>query len=243
MSRAASTRRPALLAVLALLSCTGTSNQQRAHEAPAAQASAGTSPVAPSPVAGTGPAYPDRVVSFQPGEFAGYGSEGFPHVVLGPPRGGGGRAGSLDVLSLGSGGSIVLEFQGVEIVDGPGADLVVFENPFESSQGLFVETGVVAVSEDGRVWHEFPCDARNAAGGFPGCAGVAPVLSNPTNGIPPASPGAGGDRFDLGTLGVRRARFVRIRDSLANEAEGTSGGFDLDAVLALHTVPTSTPAP
>ena len=76
----------------------------------------------PTPFAG-------RVVSFTPGEFAGFGQEGLPHIVLGPPHGAGAGMGSLDVLSLGRGGDIVLEL-GLLLVDGPGVDLLVFENPF-----------------------------------------------------------------------------------------------------------------
>jgi hypothetical protein len=140
--------------------------------------------------------------------------------------------GSLDVLSLGREGSIVLELTDTAVVDGPGVDLLVFENPF----GNYVETGVVAVSEDGQVWHEFPCGLT--AEGFPGCAGVHPVHSSPDNGFSPTDPAAaGGDGFDLATLGVTRARFIRIRDSGANGYGGNSGGFDLDAVAVVNGGP------
>lgn len=143
--------------------------------------------------------------------------------------------GSLNVLSLGRGGSIVVEFTDIELVDGPGVDLLVFENPFDSPAGRFIETGVVAVSEDGRTWYEFPCDTTRAAEGYPGCAGVRQVYASPENGIAATDPAtAGGDGFDLGTLGVTRARFVRIRDSGANEYDGISGGFDLDAVAVVN---------
>jgi hypothetical protein len=47
---------------------------------------------------------------------------------------------------------------------------------------------------------------------------------------------AGGDGFDLATIGVSRARFVRIRDSGANSYSGTSGGFDLDALSVVNGV-------
>lgn len=184
---------------------------------------------------GTVPADPfaDRVVSFQPGEAAGFGQEGFPRVVLGPPQGEGDSAGSLDVLTLGRQGVIVLEFTDLAVVDGPGVDLLVFENPF----GRYTETGVVAVSDDGVTWHEFPCEATNRAAGFPGCAGVRPVYSRPDNGISATDPAvSGGDGFDLGALGVSRARFVRIRDSGANAYNDVTGGFDLDAVSVVHGV-------
>jgi hypothetical protein len=174
-----------------------------------------------------------RVVSFKPGEDAGFGRDGYPDIVLGPPHGTGAGMGSLDVLSLGKQGEIVLELT-LGAVDGPGVDLLVFENAFAN----FAETGVVAVSEDGQTWHEFPCAAANRAGGYPGCAGVKPVFSTPENGLSPTDPSvAGGDGFDLSTLGVARARFVRIRDSGANTYGFTSGGFDLDAISVVNGSP------
>ena len=170
--------------------------------------------------------FADAVVSFEPGEFAGFGADGFPDIVLGCPRGGG-NTGSLDVLSLGEQGIIVLEFTDIGLVDGDGPDLLVFENPFPG----FSETGVVAVSEDGETWHEWPCDAEDESGAYPGCAGVNPVFANPEDDFDMTDPAeAGGDAFDLADLGVERARFVRIRDSGANTYGGTSGGFDLDAI-------------
>jgi hypothetical protein len=178
--------------------------------------------------------FADRVVSFKPGQDAGFGQDGYPDIVLGPPVGFGAGMGSLDVLSLGDRGEIVLEFKDIGVVDGPGVDLLVFENPF----GTFAETGSVSVSEDGQAWHEFPCDAANRAGGFPGCAGVKPVFSSPDSGLSPTDPSvAGGDGFDLATLGVARARFVRIRDTGTNSYGFTSGGFDLDAVAVVNGSP------
>lgn len=170
--------------------------------------------------------FADVVVSFTPGAGAGYGQEDLPDVVLGPPFAVPG-GGSLDVLSLGDGGEIVLEFNDIGLIDGPGVDLLVFENPFPG----WTETGVVAASEDGVAWQEWPCDTESQAG----CAGVQSVNSNPGNGIDPTDPAlAGGDGFDLAALGLARARFVRVRDSGANSYEGSSGGFDLDAVAVVN---------
>jgi hypothetical protein len=198
--------------------------------------------------AGTKPADPfaDRVVDYRFGDQAGFGQDRFPRVVLGPPVGAGQWAGSLDVLSLGRGGSITLEFTDVVAVDGPGVDLLVFENPFQkyNSDDFFVETGTVSVSEDGVTWFDFPCAPTDKAGGYPGCAGVRPVHSNPSNGIPATDPAvAGGDGFDLATVGLARARFVRITDTGLNSYGGTSGGFDLDAVAVVNGQPVDGAAP
>lgn len=170
-----------------------------------------------------------EVISFEPGENAGYGEEDLPEVVLGPPDGGG-EIGSLDVLSLGREGEIVLAL-GAELVDGEGADLLVFENPFPG----WYETGRVAVSQDGSSWQEWPCDPLDEAAGFPGCAGVGLVWAASDNDLDPTDPEeAGGDAFDLADLGLESARFVRIRDSGENSYDGNNGGFDLDAIARVN---------
>ena len=50
----------------------------------------------------------------------------------------------------------------------------------------------------------------------------------------PIDPGlTGGDAFDLETLGLTRATFVRIRDR-SRDGAGNTAGFDLDAVGIVH---------
>lgn len=181
---------------------------------------------------GTDP-FADAVVEFTPGPDAGFGSDEFPEVVLGPPQGSGGGAGSLDVLSLGELGSITLEMTDLEIIDGPGPDLLVFENPFPG----WLETGVVEASLDGIDWYAWPCSAEDADGDFPGCAGTAAVYATADFWVDPTDPvAAGGDAFDLADLGLPAARFVRISDSGYNFMRygGTTGGFDLDAIAAAN---------
>jgi hypothetical protein len=181
-----------------------------------------------------GDPFADAVVSFMPGAGAGFGQNRFPDIVLGPPHGNGSGSGSLDVLSLGFEGVIELQFTDIAASDGPGVDLLVFENPF----GGFAETGIVSVSDDGVDWREFRCAFDDVDGGYPGCAGVKAVSSNPENGISPTDPRvAGGDGFDLHDVGLTRARFVRIRDSGANHFYGPpAGGFDLDAISVVNGV-------
>lgn len=175
--------------------------------------------------------FADRVVSFEPGDSAGFGQDAFPEIVLGAPQGNGLDAGSLDVLSLGRGGIIVLEFTDMALRDGPGPDLLVFENAFNG----WTELGQVAVSEDGQTWHEWPCDPSDPDGDDSGCAGHRPVLSNSDNDLDPTDPHrAGGDAFDLADLGIETARFVRITDTGTNFYAGKTGGFDLDAVAVVH---------
>lgn len=187
------------------------------------------------PGAGLEPApelYASEVISFVSGAAAGYGEDLMPGVVLGAPRPSGEGGGSLDVLSLGVGGEIVLGFSGREIVDGPGPDFVVFENPFVIDGGdgaVFAELGEIAVSEDGQTWRAFECDSDQRSD-WAGCAGWRPTLAYDPATTEALSPDlTGGDPFDLADLGLEAARFVRVRD-LATEGQAPTGGFDLDAV-------------
>ncbi len=180
----------------------------------------------------------DRVRAFEPGTSAGFGADGLPGIVLGPPEGLGMDQGSTDVVSLGNGGRIVVSFDDNGVVDGPGDDLVIFENPFYSGDFLFDELAFVEVSSDGREWKQFPYDADTGEG----LAGRVPVLANSTNGLDPLDPESGGDRFDLADVGLEFVRFVRITDAgaLVDDAgnhafAGTKGGFDLDAAAAIHS--------
>ncbi len=184
-----------------------------------------------------------KVVSVTYGDCAGFGLTSMPAVVEGPPVGGGALAGSLDVVSLGYKGEIVLSFEPNAIVDGPGADFIVFENAFAggSSAGpVFAELADVSVSEDGITWKTFSCTPGSGPP-YGSCAGWRPVYSAPGNAISPVDPSvAGGDPFDLAEVGLTTARFVRIRDlgTIACPSDpakkSTTVGFDLDAVALVH---------
>lgn len=193
------------------------------------------------------------VVAFSPGACAGFGADSMPGIVEGPPVGGGSSHGSTDVVSLGNAGTIVVSFAPNAIVDGPGPDFIVFENPFwiaGNPSGVYAEPGEVSVSDDGTTWQTFPCtptydpSASDGTGTEPpygSCAGWHIVYSNPSNGISPLDPAtAGGDAFDLADLGVTHARYVRIVDKTmescpeAGPDEPTTNGFDLDAVAIVN---------
>lgn len=175
------------------------------------------------------------VESFSPGKGAGYGQEDFPEVVFGHPIGAGDKQGSLDVLSLGKGGEIVVGFGANAIVDGDGVDFIVFENAFYVGGNVdkpFKELGEVSVSEDGQTWTAFPCDPDGPT--LEGCAGWHPIYANDEYAISPFDPlVAGGDAFDLSEIGVARARFVRVRD-VGKIAAAPNAGFDLDALAIVH---------
>lgn len=236
-----STRRPALALapVLALLCTVACDDRDPAHEDVDDQ----------PPVDGACPErdasdpFADCVDAFHPGD-ASFGHDQLPEIVLGPPRGAG-ELGGMDVASLGCGGSITLYFAGAGIPDGPGDDLLVFENPFALSEdATFVEPARVLVSDDGERWREFPCDLESSPPR--GCAGIDLVHFDPDDpaagGDDPRDPAAaGGDAFDLADVGLERARWVRLIDVTEDYyghgmwCVGGAGGFDLDAVAAIHS--------
>ncbi|HYV84481.1 MAG TPA: hypothetical protein VFB49_01085 [Patescibacteria group bacterium] len=215
--------------------------------------------------------FPDRIVVYAVGSISAPPAFNSwqPGIVLGPPGNATPTTGSLTVLSLGHGGSITLGFTDNEILDGPGPDFVVFENPFFCSAvpagaadpwSVFAEPGVVEASDDGVTFHAFPysaaalaqvvtsCSDRALVAQLQGLAGLTPSFTG--NWTIPDDPlvfdvsapggvsGHGGDAFDLAAIGLTRARFIRITDpNLAIGNPGSSEGFDLDAVVALHARP------
>lgn len=194
----------------------------------------------------------DSVVVFEPGSGQNFGQQPpyFPNNVLGPPDKNAKptvpSADPNEILSLGLGGRIVLAFTDNLIIDGPGADFTVFENAFirqfGPAAGLpFAEPARVAVSRDGITFVAFPFDSLT----LKGLAGVTP-----TNGCadPTHPDSAGGDSFDLADLGIDSVRFVELVDvtSLIKDNpnhpywDPTLSGFDLDAVVAVHSAPVRT---
>lgn len=184
--------------------------------------------------------YARGVQSYRSGANAGYGLSNYPDVVLGPPSGRGTNSGSTDVLSLGVGGEIVLDFGARTIVDGDGPDFIVFENPFyasgSSQASVFAELGEVSVSNDLTTWTTFHCTKDPPSPGvYPGCAGWLPTLMYDPFVVVPLDPNkTGGNTFDLKDIAVTSARYVRVLD-LATSGQGTSAGFDLDAIGVINS--------
>ncbi|HEY3176336.1 MAG TPA: hypothetical protein VGK94_11335 [Candidatus Polarisedimenticolia bacterium] len=131
---------------------------------------------------------------------------------------------------------------------------------------VFAEPGKVAVSADGVTFVEYPYDPSALAlvgqdatpsSALPllrGLAGITPTFTG--NYTLPDDPdlwdpngsggvsGAGGDAFDLATVGLTQARYILITDlGLATGFAGAAEGFDLDSVVALHSIPAPTAGP
>ena len=124
--------------------------------------------------AGAVDCFPDRVALYAPGPVASPPpfNSWQPGIVLGPPGNTNPTNGTLTVVALGRGGSIVVEFTDNVVVDGPGPDFIVFENPFFCTAApatpadpwsSFAEPGIVEASEDGVVFHAFPYDTAALA--------------------------------------------------------------------------------
>jgi hypothetical protein len=108
---------------------------------------------------------PDLVAGFTPGTGATFGHDLLPGIVLGWPGASSIDQQSLDVVSLGGGGAIIVGFADNVIVDRPGPDFIVFENPFivpplpadcSSSYNVYAEPAFVSASDDGVTWYPFP---------------------------------------------------------------------------------------
>ena len=177
------------------------------------------------------------------------------HAIDGVHGAGAAAGNTDDVFSLGySPGEddhVVLSWGGRRVTNGPGADLVVFENAFLVGGGpeAFMDPAIVYLSRDGEEWVAFPHDYAAVdegtysalPGDWSGFAGIAPVLLNDdTN---PADPfdaaAAGGDQFDLALLpdeGEAAAikaegfRFLKIVAAPAESNPDTGEPYASDAI-------------
>lgn len=165
---------------------------------------------------------------------------GDPEAAANGVRAGGCCSGSTDVYSLHLDGArthLVLAFD-EPVVDGEGADLVVFENPFEiAGGGVFIDPVVVEVSVDGDVFEPFPYEApatySSDPGDWSGLGGVTPGAFDVDDATTPDAhlEEAGGDRFDLADLGLDAITHVRLRVDPSLPVDPVSDGPDIDGVM------------
>lgn len=160
-------------------------------------------------------------------------------------------------------GSITLSFD-TAITNGGGYDFAVFENGFISGSdgGLFAELAYVLVSTDGDYWSLFPSisltDGLAGAYGTIDATDVHNLAGKHANNYG-TSEGTGFDLSDLtddalvlaGLVDLDEINYVRVVDIPGSgdycDSEGNpiydawvtwgSGGFDLDAVGAINSVP------
>jgi hypothetical protein len=134
------------------------------------------------------------------------------------------------VLSFGHKGSLVLQIsQQGELLDKEGPDFVIYENVMNTGRGGYYQEPAyvgVAMINEARAYTWFAC--RPLENMHAGCAGILPTDE-------------GGDAFDLASIGIARAKFIKIVDvgySYSHPDARAKGpdpeGFDLDSVDLLH---------
>lgn len=185
-----------------------------------------------------GVAFADRVVAFDTNNQAG-GGVFQPSNALGAPS-----STSTMVHSLGVGGFLTLGFS-VVLTDGPGDDLIVFENPFASAGRVYSEAMFVEVSTDGVEFARFPnlytgpaisggSFALNYPGIYSGLAGIKPHRGGVAGNDPGDVVEAGGDSFDLadlrthpsvlnGKVDLANINQVRLVDVVAGQSRDSVG--------------------
>lgn len=143
-----------------------------------------------------------------------------------------------EVLCLGFGGEILVGLKDKVILDEAGIDFKIFENAFINpiNSKIFAEPGIVSVSQDGINFIPFPYNFET----LDGCAGITPVIGS-ENPFDPNS--KSGDGFDLKTIGLSWAKYIKIKD-ITNLVfadknhyyyDFVLSGFDLDAVAIINS--------
>lgn len=169
---------------------------------------------------------------------------------------------TLGVVSLGDGGMAIITFP-FPVADGPGPDLAVFENGFSPA---FLELAHVEVSSDGIHFVRFPSVSLTQTGSQIGPFENWAIDPTDLHNLAGKYEGGSGTPFDLadlrGTdpmLDVSHITHVRVIDvvgavnpllgstdslgNLINDPFPTNfitGGFDLDAIGAMHAAPLGT---
>lgn len=166
--------------------------------------------------------------------------------------------GPAAMVSLGDSGYATLEFE-LPIINGPGFDLVVFENGFKlgSDTSYYLELAFVELSLDGNTYYRFPTHSLTQTDNQVSDAeGLNPTKLDGFAGKYPANYGVGFDLdrlYDIHPNAPRKFKYVRVVDAVGSinrhqqfDSQGNvvndpyptpyfTGGFDLMAVGAIHT--------
>lgn len=204
-------------------------------------------------------AWATAVDSFSPGPVdianpgLGVAQFGLPANTLGPSTNE-----EFDVYSLGDGGEITLFFAD-GIANGIGDDFAVYENGFFTPGGLFAEFAFIEVSSNGIDFARFDSTSLHATP-VSSFASVDPTDYDNLAGDQPLDLGTGFDLAELtnhplvyaGLLNPIDIQYVRVIDVVGDgsQLDGlgqpvydpyatafASGGFDINAVGVLNTVP------
>ena len=217
-----------------------------------------TYPPAPPDAATTAVAYDDpRIVAWAEGVDSYLQGAGVTEAEVMMPSQALGPAGTdtLEVVSLGNGGSMTLTF-GAPITDGDSWDFAVYENGFATD--VFLELAFVEVSTDGVHFVRFDSAFHSAVTPCGTCSGTAAEMG----GLAGAYMVGYGTPFDLaalrnspsvrdGTVDLTSINYVRIVDIIGDGTTldsfgrgivdplttGPTAGFDLDGIAVLNQRP------
>ncbi len=171
-----------------------------------------------------------------------------------------GEALSNGVLSLGDSGYATLRFD-ASLFDGPGPDFAIFENGFKAQTGgYYLELAFVEVSSDGQNFFRFP--AHSLTDTSSGLNSFGTLQPRQLNNLAGKYRSGYGTPFDLAELAgingldIQAISHLRIVDVVgahsgphaSRDTAGRAvvdpyptafpgGGFDLDAVAAIHLNP------
>jgi hypothetical protein len=188
------------------------------------------------------------VASYAPGTGVTDAQFSMPEQSLGPAG-----TDTLEVVSLGNGGSITLTFD-PPIADGDGWDFAVYENGFISD--IFLELGFVEVSSDGTHFARFDSAFQATVTPSGNASGTAAQMG----GLAGTYMVGDGTPFDLsvlrnaplvraGTVDLGAITYVRVVDIVGDGSTldsfgraivdplstGPTAGFDLDGIAVLNT--------
>ncbi len=141
-------------------------------------------------------------------------------------------------VSLGRRGSLTIKIVGGWVVDREGKEFATFNRVSSSSsvkRAFSLEPAQVSVSETGQkgTFISFPCDLgrrppENCSGGRP--------FANRAGGVNLRT--IGGDQFDLASIGVNKAKYIRIQDmglsDVREEEFPAIAGADLRSIALFH---------
>ncbi len=173
-------------------------------------------------------AWIDTIYLFAHGDGQWYGQNNYPYIVYGPPPTSATPTDpSLDVLSLGKFGFILIGFKNKFTL----SQIRAFENVFITSTNpdtqVFAEPGLLYYSKDGKIFFQYPFDTSNSN----------IYYWNGLSGIKPTNYGANindpnvwmGDKF----LFNDTIRFILIADWISKCKHALCSGYDLDAIACL----------
>lgn len=162
----------------------------------------------------------------------GFASYGLPEDAFGKA--------DLFVVSLGDGGSVVLEFEHA-IINGPGADFAVFENSFSDT---FLELALVEVSSDGIQFEMFPPISNTPT--TPQVDGFGTLDTQLVHNLAGKYRAMYGTPFNLDDIDaeivdLNNIRFVRVTD-VVGSIDARYGNFDANANIINDPWPTPFPS-